>query len=248
MAASVHSASTRFTTSGLPDSPRRLPSARSATSGARNTSSSLARCSGSGFGAAVSGSRGSFLPSRRDQNPMISRCRSRRRRRRKRSPRISWTRTSPSGSSLNLTSRHRAAAEQRTARLEDDVEAAADRREIELAVPRRPRSARRRDRGRRRSAGSARRRSSSKSMLHSSPSAEPAVARERDAAGERHTRHGRAVARVEIAKQECLGRALDLGVLARHTAGAQRQVAERIAAEHELRRRRTRRSAACRGA
>ncbi len=67
--------------------------------------------------------------------------------------------------------------------------------------------------------------------------AELAGAGEGDATRERQSADRGAVARVEIAKMKGLGRALDLGVLPGDTAGAQRQIAQRIASEHELGRR-----------
>ena len=120
----------------LPTSSRRLPSARSATSCARNTSSSLPRCCGSGAGAAIAG--GSVLPAEHSAPPRshaisrlyptsISSPSAT-----MRSPRISWTRTSPSGSSLNVTLAARAAPEQRPAALEHDVEAEPERASVEL--------------------------------------------------------------------------------------------------------------------
>src|SRR6185295_12542887 len=126
-----------------------------------------------------------------------------------------------------------AAAEQRTAAPEDDVQADAERGQIDALVL----------------AAGDQRGAAVEAAAHAEheaiagdlvvdralvAEAELAGDRERYAAGERHARQAGAVARVEIAQREAGGGVLDLGVLARHAAGAQRQVAQRIAAQDDL--------------
>src|SRR5438067_837279 len=126
----------RVSVSRLATSSRRLPSARSATSRASHTSSSLPRCCGSGSGGGAGGSAGGFFPNRREIQLIVFRA-----------PRSSHVDlVAVGGDAIAADELHAhvaerlavevdglrgAAAEQRAAALEHDVERRAERRELE---------------------------------------------------------------------------------------------------------------------
>jgi len=113
-------------------------------------------------------------------------------------------------SSLNHTARPAGAAEQWAATVEQDLDRQVERRGS-IGVPSRPRSARRRDRGRRGCAGSPRRWSLSKSIAALVAGGRGCPCRRAVTRPASRSRERGAVARVEVAHGEASPAMLDLG-------------------------------------